>query len=129
MTQDIGFRFYPAPTEYPFGHRQLEVHMVAQPTLHHYDPERVDFIIASLDGGRDKLTISYGWQGPRNYRVCLGRIALHDRREKVVEAFSFGGELTITQEEDVVQEAIALLKIRDLWKADGPSLEDLLASS
>ncbi len=102
MTEDIGFHFYPPPTEYPFGHRRLEIHVYGQPTLHHYDPERVDFFVVSLDGGREKLTVSHGWQGLKSYQVCLGRITLHDRKGKVVEAFSFGGDLTITQEEDVI---------------------------
>ncbi len=101
MTRDIGFFFYPSTEGYPLGYPQLEIHLYDDPTQRHYDPERADFVVAGLEGGRERLTISHGWHGPKSYRACLGRIMLHDRKGKVVEAFSFGGQLTIANQEGV----------------------------
>lgn len=98
---DLGYRFYPSSWGLPLGYARLDVCLHAHPTQTHYDPERADFFVVGADGVREQLTVAYGWSGAKSYRACLGRILLHDRKGKVVEAFSFGGQLTITTQADV----------------------------
>jgi len=101
MNVELGYHFYPSEMGHPLAHSRLDISLFAHPTERHYDPERADFQVAGLDGGREHLAITYNWHGSKSYRVCVGRILLHDRKGKLVEAFSFGGELTITNEEDL----------------------------
>lgn len=99
-TPNLGYRFYPSSWGLPLSYSRLDVCLHAHPTQAHYDPERADFFVVGAEGVREHLAIGYGCNGPKNYRVCLGRILLHDRKGKVVEAFSFGGQLTITNQAD-----------------------------
>lgn len=99
MSLALGYQFYPPTWGHSLGHPRLDVRLGANPSQVHYDPEKADFAIVGLDGGRERLTVTYGWQGAKSYRACLGRIMLHDRANKLVQAFSFGGQLTIQNEE------------------------------
>ncbi|MCA9933230.1 MAG: hypothetical protein KC415_04870 [Anaerolineales bacterium] len=101
MDIELGYHFYPSEIGHPMAHSRLDISLFAHPTQRHYDPERADFRVMGLDGGREHLTLSHNWHGPRDYRVCAGRILLHDRKGKLVEAFSFGGKLTIINQDDL----------------------------
>jgi hypothetical protein len=45
--------------------------------------------------GIDRLVVTHPWRGLGRWQAVAGRIILQDRREKIIEAFSFGGELRI----------------------------------
>jgi hypothetical protein len=63
------------------------------------------------------------WGAADQYQVCLGRIVLRDRKEKVVQAFSFGGELTIRVEPDfTLCQLRSDLPILDLTEENGLEL-------
>lgn len=97
---DLGYFFYPGETIDHPGHPRLDVVIREQPTLHHYDPEWVSFVVASAAGLVEGLTIHHPWQGDSRYRICAGRIILCDRLGKRVEAFSFGGQLHIDSNQE-----------------------------
>lgn len=99
MQHELGYYFHPSSWAHLPGHPQLDVHLYYHPTLRHYDPERADYPIVGSDGSLEKLHLTPNWRGSPNYRIGIGRIILHDRRGKIVEAFSFGGQLTITNQE------------------------------
>ncbi len=96
--RDLGYYYHPPSDPTLFGHPQLDIQISTEPTERHYDPENASFLVFSPEVGMDRLIITHPWRGPRRWQVLAGRIILEDRREKIVEAFSFGGELQITVE-------------------------------
>ncbi|MEZ4645945.1 MAG: hypothetical protein R3E31_25035 [Chloroflexota bacterium] len=114
MTQELGYYFHPSLYGHPLGHPQLDIHLYDAPTQRHFDPERAEFEVSGLDGRSEQLTISHGWSGAKAYRICAGRIYMHDHKDKVAEAFSFGGQLTITNRAGYTECAL---------KSDAPILD------
>lgn len=96
--RDLGYYYHPPSDPTVFGHPQLDIQIPAEPTERHYDPEHANFLVMSPEVGVDRLIITHPWRGLPRWQVLAGRIILEDRREKIVEAFSFGGHLQITVE-------------------------------
>nr|MBN1230166.1 hypothetical protein [Anaerolineae bacterium] len=97
----LGFRFHPKLDPHDPGYPGLDIFLHADPTGQHFDPERVGLTIAAVtpqSAGTEHLSIHHGWHGLDHYTVCASRIILHDRGDKIVEAFTFGGEVHITSE-------------------------------
>jgi hypothetical protein len=95
----LGYEFLPpAPSQYPF-HAQLRVWLRNCPTRHHYDPEVVQCLVLSAAEGCELLCIRHPWPEATRYRVGCGLIALNDRKDKRIEAFTFGGALAIDTNE------------------------------
>jgi hypothetical protein len=90
----LGYDFHPGTAARFPGHPQLDVTLWDVPTQRHFDPEQVKFETAGKDQP-EPLVVTHPWSGPRNFRVCAGRIYIDDRKHKRVEAFSFGGQLEI----------------------------------
>jgi hypothetical protein len=51
--------------------------------------------VLSVAEGCELLRIHHPWPEASRYRVCCGLIVLNDRKDKRIEAFTFGGELVI----------------------------------
>ena len=66
------------------------------PTDLHYDPERLIVPVIRQDGALQNTTISHPWRGGHQLRIGCGRIVIRDRKNKIVEAYSLGGDLAIT---------------------------------
>jgi hypothetical protein len=77
------------------GYTRLDIQIPDEPTERHYDPENASFLVMVPELGMDRLVVSHPWRGPRRWQLLAGRIILQDRREKIIEAFSFGGDLRI----------------------------------
>ncbi len=131
---DLGYIFYPLDAPHHPGHPRLDVIIPATPTYRHFDPQKVRFQIASQAGGMTQLTIHHPWTFGQSYRVCAGRIFVTDRVPKVVEAFSFGGELQILSDTEHTVCALtstapifALIELDDLPMWITAEVEGLLA--
>jgi hypothetical protein len=99
---DYGYHFDPpAPSDHP-GHRKLTVVLRPKPTERHYDPELADFPIVTLMHELDRLAVFHPWPVSGEQRAAPGRVILTDRKGKVVEAFTFGGTLTIDASDEQV---------------------------
>lgn len=70
--------------------------MYKEATKEHFDPQRATVWIIEPDGDAVQAAITHPWRGHKQLRVCAGRIVMADREEKVVEAFSLGGDLEVT---------------------------------
>ncbi len=95
MQSDLGYYFHPAEKPDVPGHPRLDVSLYPVPTHKHFDPERVTFEIALPEDGIEPVEITHPWPGPSHLRAAVGYIRLVDRRDRVVEAFSFGGSLDV----------------------------------
>jgi hypothetical protein len=90
-----GYVFYPGPSPNFYAHPQIDVNICAVPTDLHYDPERLIVPVIRQDGALQKTIISHPWRGNHHLRVGYGRIVIQDRKNKIVEAYSLGGDLEI----------------------------------
>lgn len=118
---DLGYDFHAGTGNRFPGHPQLDITLWEIPTQRHFDPEKVKFEI-SESGQLEAITITHPWTGPRQFRVCAGRIYIDDRKHKRVEAFSFGGTLEITtQKELTICRLSSTAPIFDMVKLDSLS--------
>ena len=98
---DLGY-WFDAPSPSPLGHHhQLWIWLRPEPTERHYDPEVVECQVLSPWREIDHLRIHHHWPRAEHYHFCLGWISLNDRKNRLMEFYSFGGELQITQHDHV----------------------------
>ena len=94
----LGYLFhYPQFDQHePF---RLDISIASVPTNQHYDPEKVEITVLERDNENlARLVVEHPWKSGENYRVCAGVIRMIDRKGKVEEAFTFGGNLSIALE-------------------------------
>ncbi|MBN1220229.1 MAG: hypothetical protein JXM69_14975 [Anaerolineae bacterium] len=84
----------------------LKINVYAIPTEKHFDPQQVNFPIFTADGRIEHLIVIHPWRQHTQFRVCVGRIAMRDRKEKIVQVATYGGNLTISCEETRTQCAL-----------------------
>lgn len=99
MIEQLGYYFHPSRQAGSPGHPQLDINLVEEPTRQHFDPQRATFWVVGSDGDVVQVTILHPWRGQQRLRVCAGRIIMVDRKGKMVEAFSLGGDLEMTVHE------------------------------
>jgi hypothetical protein len=97
---DLGYLFTPIDHPHHPGASRLEVILRDQPTYHHYDPEIVAIQVITDRENLETLMISHPWPGENKYQVCTGKIRITDRRNLPVEAFSMGGSVAISPNDD-----------------------------
>jgi hypothetical protein len=95
---ELGYIFYPLTNPDGLGFSQLAISLYDQPTGKHFDPCEASFPLADQESGVEQTTFYHPTPSAR-YRVSVGRILIQDFVGKVVEAFSFGGELQIEESE------------------------------
>ena len=104
MSQEcsLGYVFLPDPDGGSIGYAEFEVLLRAVPTGLHFDPSEVRLRIVMPDGRVQAAAIRHpSYSATDSGRVIAGRILLHDHYGKVVEAFSFGGEITVSTTDDL----------------------------
>lgn len=92
-SNELGYYLHPAARDGEPGYPRLDVNIFAAPTHRHYDTRLLHLPVAHL-GSLRQMDIHHPWR-PANYRVCAGRITLHDFVDKPVTFFSFGGNAVV----------------------------------
>jgi hypothetical protein len=95
MGDELGYEFEPFATPGNEGYDALVINVIRVPTERHFDPDRVDVPIYTADNSVRHLIIAHPWHGKLSHRVALGHVVIRDRKNKVVEAFTCGGDLQI----------------------------------
>lgn len=127
----LGYTFHPRLYSHAPGHPQLDIVLRAKPTERHFDPVRVRLTVAAPGDGLELVTI---WHHPESseehHRVCAGFVAISDRRDKRVEAFTFGGDLHVTPQADltlcVLTSPAPIIEILPQPLTHGPSVATML---
>lgn len=104
---ELGYKLYPPRRTSEPGYARLEVLLRDEPSMYHFDPERVNFKIISPYGGMESLRITNPWAGPRFWQACVGPMELIDRKGKHVDLYIFGGEVSLDVSEDCTCLALA----------------------
>ena len=90
---ELGYIF--AAADRVIGNATLTVNFRPKPTEEHYDPERMHVPGVTLTGDVRRLTVQHPWHDRSDWHIAPGAIDIIDRKQKVVEAFSFGGTLHV----------------------------------
>lgn len=97
--KELGYIFSPKRYPHAPGYPRLGVLLRQDPSLKHFDPEKVQFTIARHKNQLSLLEVFHPWPYGTDYQVCSGPIIMVDRFGKNAEAFSFGGRLRISSGE------------------------------
>jgi len=92
---DLGTVFSPPSYPNQLCHRQLDITIHDTPTFRHYDPEVVLLRVAPDLLGNSTIRVRHPWEGKENHHAFASTVIMRDRLDKVVEAFTFGGNLLI----------------------------------
>lgn len=97
---DLGYRFWPKRYPQSAGHPRLDINISSAPSEMHFDPKVVQLsIFTSIDRIHshriEHLKIFHPWPYRSSYHVAPGMLIISDRKDKKVEAFTFGGTLQI----------------------------------
>jgi len=102
---NLGYRFLPRKYPQSAGHPRLEIRISKVPSERHYDPEIVNLLVFSSTANRhtqgiEHLKVYHPWPYRASYQVAPGMLIISDRKDKKVEAFTFGGELKIDMDDE-----------------------------
>jgi hypothetical protein len=127
----LGYTFHPRLYSHAPGHPQLDIVLRAKPTERHFDPIRVRLMVAVPDGGLKMATIRYHPQSrEEHHQACAGFVAISDRRDKRVEAFTFGGDLHVMPQANltlcVLTSPAPIIEILPQPLTHGPSVTTML---
>ena len=92
--KDLGYVFSPGRRPSEPGFSCLDLVLRDTPTEEHFDPVYLRLLIAR-EGSANMEVIEHPWNGEKVLHVCAGPVDLVDRKNKRVELFTFGGELSI----------------------------------
>jgi hypothetical protein len=93
LLDELGFLHVPGPPA-AAGAAYLFVALRRRPTLHHFDPERVEYWVTS-DGHGVPAEIEWGAQSETHERFSWGPIGISDRLGVANRFVGFGGDLTV----------------------------------
>ena len=78
---------------------RLDMYLSSIPTEKHFDILRVRVSAKSKQGTVNLIKILHPWGFGTSMDVCAGVVVMEDRKGNKEEAFTFGGKLTIVEEE------------------------------
>jgi len=128
LVKDWGYQLLAKPHPDSLGYGRLLVAILKQPTGRHFDPHSLHLRLRDEYGLVKLRTLS--WLAPLegSGHACPGLITLHDRSNKQVNFFSFGGTLEETLKEgEMVYELRSPAPILELAGRD-ETVQDQLAS-
>ncbi len=117
---DLGYRFVPGRNPQSIGCPRLEINILCAPSERHFDPKITQIpIFTSKESVRphkiEQLEIYHPWVYRDTYQAAPGLVTLTDRKGKKVEAYTFGGKLTIDSDENcttcVIQSDAPIIEI------------------
>jgi hypothetical protein len=98
LMQDWGYYLLPKSHRDSPGYPGLLVAIRRQPTGKHFDPHRLHLWLRDVDGVVEWRTLDWLTPLETSAHACPGRLILHDRFNKSVEFFTFGGSLEVISE-------------------------------
>ncbi|UCE00018.1 MAG: hypothetical protein JSV42_04670 [Chloroflexota bacterium] len=95
----IGYLYHYPKIEEPKDRFRLDIFISSIPTDKHFDVIRCHVFVKTPKAVTERLTISHPWVYEKEAELCAGFIIMEDRKGKKEEAFTFGGNLTILEQE------------------------------
>ena len=95
----IGYLYHYPKIEEPTDKFRLDIFISSISTEKHFDVLRAHAFVKTLSGEIERLTITHPWSYETSANVCAGVVVMEDRKGKKEEAFTFGGNLKIVEQE------------------------------
>jgi hypothetical protein len=93
-----GYFYHPPIHPGEIGAPRLDIYLRETPSSEHFDPERVIVSVVGEQAEPQAIEIYHPWDYEQEYKVTAGRLLMADRREKRLDAFTYGGRLAITND-------------------------------
>lgn len=93
--QVLGYGFFDRVRPTSPGYAKLKVSLRDEPGHGYYSPEYLRVTILNEADKLEHLAIYHPWEDTETHQVGLDRIVLRDDKGRTIEAFTFGGTLTI----------------------------------
>jgi len=98
----IGYLYHYPRLDHPTDNFRLEIHISSEPTNKHFDVLRTQFPVKSEAGNIKQLKVTHPWNFEKLAQVSAGVVSMEDRKGRKEDAFTFGGKLTIENQEKQV---------------------------
>ncbi len=95
----IGYLYHYPQIDHPTDIFRLDIFISSIPSERHFDVLHTHFFVKTLEGGMDRLKVTHPWNYDMTARVCAGVVVMEDRKGKKKEAFTFGGQLKIENQD------------------------------
>ncbi len=95
-----GYYFHPRKDPRSPGYPQLDITIRDRPTGGYFDTEKVQVSVVGTAGAIEVQTICHPWPWQGKHRIVAGRVIMTGRDEEIVEAFTFGGDLSVESQAD-----------------------------
>jgi hypothetical protein len=115
--EDLGYLFIPRKNDNGVGYSRFEAILRSHPTEEHFDPEVLRLRVVSAFGGIEHLYINHPWVGEEHYRAIVSHVLLRDRKNKTVNAYTYGGDLRIEVNQD--QTTCVLVSPATIFRMEG----------
>ena len=96
----IGYLFHYPRIDHPTDNFRLDIHISSEPTNQHFDVLRVQFPVKTEEGNIKLLKVTHPWYFEKVAQVGAGVVVMEDRNGKKEDAFTFGGQLTIDNQDE-----------------------------
>ena len=98
QNERIGFLYRPPDQVEMPGYGELTINLYNQPIHAFFNTKVTRLPVVGQEGRIEHRAITHPWHGLHSLRLCLGRIWLVDHAEHPVEAFTWGGTATISDQ-------------------------------
>ena len=98
----IGYLYHYPRLDHPTDNFRLDIHISSEPTNKHFDVLRAQFLVKSEVGNIKHLKVTHPWNFEKFAQVSAGVVIMEDRKGSKEDAFTFGGKLTIENQEKQV---------------------------
>jgi hypothetical protein len=98
----IGYLYHYPRLDHPTDNFRLDIHISSEPTSKHFDVLRAQFPVIADGGYIKKLKVTHPWNFEKFAQVSAGVVIMEDRKGSKEDAFTFGGKLTIENQEKQV---------------------------
>lgn len=95
QNERIGFVYRPPDQPQMPGYAELTINLYGQPVHAFFNTKVARLPVVGQEGGIEQREIAHPWHGLKTLRLCLGRIWLLDHAHRPVEAFTWGGTVSI----------------------------------
>jgi len=95
----IGYLYHYPRLDHPTDNFRLDIHVSSEPTNKHFDVLRAQIPVKAEEGYIRLLKVTHPWKFEKSAQVCAGILSMEDRKGSKEDAFTFGGKLTIENQE------------------------------
>jgi hypothetical protein len=125
----IGYLYHYPRIDHPTDNFRLDIHITSEPTNQHFDVLRLQLPIKTDEEYSKPLKVTHPWHYQKGAEVSPGVVIMEDRKEKKEEAFTFGGKLTIDDQDQqtfcVLVSAAPIIEISGARPANRQFVEEV----